>query len=64
MALEAFRADVAETQAKHDRLQEKLDEIEAEKKEAMKAIEESKRLIDIQNNSTEAEAFKLKGTST
>lgn len=60
LALEAFRADVAETQAKHDRLQEKLDEIEAEKKEAMKAIEESKRLIDIQNNSTEAEAFKLK----
>ncbi|KAI0067956.1 hypothetical protein BV25DRAFT_895566 [Artomyces pyxidatus] len=59
-ALDAFRADVGETHAKLEHLQEKLRDIDAEKAEAVAAIQESQRLIDIQKNSTQAEVFRLR----
>lgn len=59
--LETFRADVTEGNAKLERLQEKMQELAAQKQDANKAIEEGRRLIHIQKNSTRAELFKLKG---
>lgn len=59
--LEAFHADVAEGNAKLERLEEKLQELSAEKQEASTVIEEAERLIHIQKNSTNAEVFRLKG---
>ncbi|KAI0052899.1 Spc7-domain-containing protein [Auriscalpium vulgare] len=60
VALDAFRTDVGETNAKLERLEEKLAEIEAQKAEAASAIADSRRLIHIQKNSTSAEVFRLK----
>lgn len=61
--LEAFRADVAEGNAKLERLQEKMQELAVQKQDANHAIEEAQRLIHIQKNSTRAEVFRLKGLS-
>lgn len=52
-----------EGNAKLGRLQDKLNELSSEKQEATVAIEQAERLIHIQKNSTNAEVFKLKGTS-
>lgn len=60
VALEAFRADVDEGKAKLDRLQEKLEEIEAQKLETTNAIQVAERQIQVQKNSTHAEVFRLK----
>jgi chromosome segregation ATPase len=59
--LEAFRADVAEGNAKFERLEEKLQELNLQKQEATSAIDQAQRLIHIQKNSTRAEVFRLKG---
>jgi len=59
--LEAFRADVAEGNAKLERLEEKLQELDLQKREATGAIEKAQRLLHIQKNSTRAEVFRLKG---
>jgi predicted nucleic acid-binding Zn-ribbon protein len=59
--LEAFRADVAESNAKLERLEEKLQELEVQKQEASSAIDKAQRLIHVQKNSTHAEVFRLKG---
>jgi len=58
--LEAFRADVAEGNAKLERLEEKLQELNLHKQEATSAIDQAQRLIHIQKNSTRAEVFRLK----
>ncbi|KAG2149678.1 Spc7 kinetochore protein-domain-containing protein [Suillus cothurnatus] len=60
VALEAFRADVDEGKAKLDRLQEKLEEIEAQKLETTNAIQVAERQVQVQKNSTHAEVFRLK----
>ncbi|KAG1864649.1 Spc7 kinetochore protein-domain-containing protein [Suillus subalutaceus] len=60
VALEAFRADVDEGKAKLDRLQEKLEEIEAQKLETTDAIQVAERQVQVQKNSTHAEVFRLK----
>jgi predicted nucleic acid-binding Zn-ribbon protein len=62
VALEAFRADVDEGKAKLDRLQEKLEEIEAQKLETTNAIQVAERQVQVQKNSTHAEVFRLKGS--
>lgn len=59
--LEAFRADVAEGNAKLERLEEKLQELDLQKQEATAAIEKAQRLLHIQKNSTRAEVFRLRG---
>lgn len=59
--MEAFRADVAEGNAKLDRLKDKLQELALQKQEANGAIEEAQRAIHVQKNSTRAEVFRLKG---
>ncbi|KIK98328.1 hypothetical protein PAXRUDRAFT_823971 [Paxillus rubicundulus Ve08.2h10] len=58
--LDTFRADVEEATAKLDRLHEKLEEVEMQKKEATVAIENAERGIHLQKNSTRAEVFQLK----
>lgn len=62
MALETFRADVEEGKTKLDRLQEKLDEVEAHKLETTNAIQVAERQVQVQKNSTHAEVFRLKGS--
>jgi hypothetical protein len=61
-ALDEFCAEVAEASAKLERLEEKLRDIETENAETMASIEMSQRTLHIQKNSTQAEAFRLKGT--
>jgi uncharacterized protein YfcZ (UPF0381/DUF406 family) len=61
-ALDEFCAEVAEASAKLERLEEKLRDIETENAETMASIEVSQRTLHIQKNSTQAEAFRLKGT--
>jgi septal ring factor EnvC (AmiA/AmiB activator) len=61
-ALDEFRAEVAEANAKLERLEEKLQDLETEKSEVASSIEASQRTLHIQKNSTQAEAFRLKGT--
>jgi multidrug resistance efflux pump len=62
VALDEFRAEVAEANAKLERLEEKLRDLETEKSETTASIEASQRTLHIQKNSTQAEAFRLKGT--
>ncbi|KAI0004111.1 Spc7 kinetochore protein-domain-containing protein [Russula compacta] len=58
-ALDEFRAEVAEANAKLERLEEKLRDLETEKAETIASIEASQRTLHIQENSTQAEAFRL-----
>ena len=62
MALEAFRGDVDEGKAKLDRLQEKLNQIQAHKLETTDAIQVVERQVQVQKNSTHTEVFRLKGS--
>lgn len=57
--VEALRAEVAEGQAQLLLLQEKVEELDAQKGEASTAIAEARRILHIQKNSTRAEVFKL-----
>lgn len=59
--LDTFHTDVEEAKAKLDRLQEKLNEVESQKKEVTSVVEDAERRIHMQKNSTRAEIFKLKG---
>jgi hypothetical protein len=61
--LDEFRAEVAETNAKLERLEEKLRDLEIEKAETTASIEGSQRTLHIQKNSTQAEALRLKGNA-
>jgi len=58
--LDTFHADVEEAKAKLDRLQEKLSEVESQKKEVTSVVDDAERRIHMQKNSTRAEIFKLK----
>ncbi|TBU34906.1 Spc7 kinetochore protein-domain-containing protein [Dichomitus squalens] len=58
--IEAFKADVSEAKAKLERLDEKLGEIESQKKEANTAINQARHIVHIQKESTSAEVFRLK----
>ncbi|KAH9982703.1 Spc7 kinetochore protein-domain-containing protein [Lactifluus volemus] len=60
VALDEFRAEVAEANAKLERLEEKLRDLEIEESETTASIEASQRTLHIQKNSTQAEAFRLK----
>lgn len=59
--LETFRADVSESRAKLQRLEEKLAEIESQKQEVSVAIAQAQHIAHIQQESTSAEVFRLKG---
>jgi hypothetical protein len=63
IALDEFRAEVAEANAKLERLEEKLRDLEIEKSETTTSIEVSQRTLHIQKNSTQAEALRLKGNA-
>ena len=61
--LDAYRADVSEAMAKLERLNMRSTELDEDQKEAQGAIAECERIIQIQNNSTKEEVFRLKGMS-
>ncbi|KAH9949433.1 Spc7 kinetochore protein-domain-containing protein [Amylocystis lapponica] len=58
--LDTFRTDVSEARAKLDRLEEKLADIDSEKRETSSAISHAQHIIHIQKESTSAEVFRLK----
>ncbi|KAL4069071.1 Spc7 kinetochore protein-domain-containing protein [Scleroderma citrinum] len=58
--LDTYRRDVEEAKGKLNRLQEKLEEVQIQKKDVSSAIEGTERLIHVQKNSTRAEVFRLK----
>ncbi|KDQ54882.1 hypothetical protein JAAARDRAFT_37995 [Jaapia argillacea MUCL 33604] len=58
--LDVFRSDISESNAKLERIQDKLSEIEAQNHEATEAIAEGQRKLHIQKNGTQAEVFKLR----
>ena len=62
-ALNEFRAEVSEANAKLERLEEKLRDLEIEKAETMASIEASQQKLHILENSTQTEALRLKGMS-
>jgi kinetochore protein Spc7/SPC105 len=57
--VEALRAEVAEGQAQLLFMEEKLEELDAQKGEASAAIADAQRIMHIQKNSTQAEVYKL-----
>lgn len=61
-ALDEFRAEVSEANAKLERLEDKLRDLEIEQSETKASMEASQRTLHIQTNSTQAEALRLKGT--
>lgn len=61
--VEALQAEVAEGADKLRWLEDRLQEIEAQKLEAKTAIADAQRLLQLQSNSTRSEVFRLKGTS-
>ena len=60
-ALIEFRAEVSEANAKLERLEEKLRDIEIEESETTASIEASQQKLHILSNSTQTEALRLKG---
>ena len=60
-ALIEFRAEVSEANAKLERLEEKLRDLELEEAETMVSIEASQQKLHILANSTQTEALRLKG---
>ncbi|KAG8220070.1 Spc7 kinetochore protein-domain-containing protein [Butyriboletus roseoflavus] len=58
--LDTFHADVKEATTKLDRLEEKLNEVESQKKEVTSVVEDAERRIQMQKNSTRAEIFHLR----
>ncbi|KAJ7139735.1 Spc7 kinetochore protein-domain-containing protein [Mycena epipterygia] len=58
--VEALQAEVAESNAQLQWLQERLEELELEKRQAGSAIADANRILHIQKNSTHAELFRLK----
>jgi peptidoglycan hydrolase CwlO-like protein len=62
-ALNEFRAEVSEANAKLERLEEKLRDLEIEEAETTASIEASQQKLHILENSTQTEVLRLKGTS-
>ncbi|KAJ7923050.1 Spc7 kinetochore protein-domain-containing protein [Mycena leptocephala] len=58
--VEALQAEVAESNAQLQWLQERLEELELEKRQARTAITDANRILHIQKNSTHAELSRLK----
>ena len=61
--MEALRAELSDGEAQLKWLQEKLEDLDLQKREATTAIGEACRIMDIEKNSTTAEIFRLKGNS-
>ena len=61
--LEVYRSDIAESNAKLERLEDKLQELETQKQENINAIEIAQRKITLNKNSTSAEVLRLQSKS-
>ncbi|KAJ7293774.1 Spc7 kinetochore protein-domain-containing protein [Mycena rebaudengoi] len=59
VVVEAYQAEVAESNAQLEWLQERLQELDLEKRQARTAIADANRILHIQKNSTHAELFRL-----
>lgn len=59
--LDTYHVDVKEAKTKLDRLEDKLNEVESQKKEVASVIEDAERCIYMQKTSTRAEILQLKG---
>jgi kinetochore protein Spc7/SPC105 len=59
--VEALKAELLDGESQLKYLQEKLEDLNLQKLEATTAINEARRIMDIEKNSTTAEIFKLKG---
>ena len=59
--LEVYKTDSAEGNAKLERLDDKLHELETQKRECLDAIAAAERKITLNKTSTRAEVFRLKG---
>jgi kinetochore protein Spc7/SPC105 len=59
--VEALKAELLDGESQLKYLQEKLEDLNLQKLEATTAINEGRRIMDIEKNSTTAEIFKLKG---
>ena len=58
--IQSFKANVTEAESKLQRLQEKLDEVEGQKKELNTAIAEAQRVIQVKTESNSSEVARLK----
>lgn len=59
--LESYHAELSEGNAKLERLEEKLAELDTQRIENVQAIEKAVRKITLHKNSTRTEVFRLKG---
>ena len=59
--VETLRAEAAEGKAQVVWLQERRSEDDAQKRAAVSFIEDASRLLQVQQNSTRSEVFRLKG---
>lgn len=59
--LHVYRTDVSEAMAKLDRLNARSAELDEEQEEVQNAMAKCEKIIQIQNNSTKEEFFRLKG---
>lgn len=62
--VETLRAEVSERNGQLQWLQERLDEIESEKKEINAAIAKANRVLHIRESSTRSEVLRLKSVSS
>lgn len=60
-ALNAMKADVSEAEAQLKYLEEQLTDLETQKAEHERAINEAKRIMDIKMNTNKTEISRLKG---
>lgn len=58
-----YRNDIAEGNAKLARMEETLEDLEDQGRDAKKAITTAQRQMELQKTSTRAEVFRLRGTS-
>jgi kinetochore protein Spc7/SPC105 len=61
--VEALKAELSEGESQLKYMQDKLEDLTLQKREATMVIDEARRIMDIEKNSTTTEIFKLKGES-
>lgn len=59
--LDVYRNDIADGKTKLSRLEETLEDLEYQERDAKTAITTAQRQMDIQKTSTRAEVFRLRG---
>ena len=60
--MDALRSEVLEAQSQLKYLEEQLGDLDVQKEENQKEINEAQRILDVKKHTTKTEIFKLKGT--